>query len=91
MSIICITACRSSRDTAEKYEGGGLPFALLYAMEQAIELMLETGPEAIERRVMQLADSTRDRLREMGASVNTGSQIVAAKFPDRIHRIWRAS
>jgi len=68
-------------DTAEKYEGGGLPFALLYALEQSVEMMLEIGPAVIEQRVMQLADSTRDRLRELGASVNAGSQIVAAQFP----------
>jgi selenocysteine lyase/cysteine desulfurase len=68
-------------DSAEKYEGGGLPFALLYALEQSVGLMLETGPALIEQRVMQLAQSTRDRLRELGASVNSGSQIVAAKFP----------
>jgi selenocysteine lyase/cysteine desulfurase len=68
-------------DSAEKYEGGGLPFALLYAFEQSVQLMLETGPDLIEQRVMQLAESTRDRLRELGASVNAGSQIVAAKFP----------
>jgi selenocysteine lyase/cysteine desulfurase len=71
------------KDSAEKYEGGGLPFALLYAMEQSVEMMLEIGPDVIEQRVVQLADSTRDRLRELGASVNAGSQIVAARFPGR--------
>jgi cysteine desulfurase/selenocysteine lyase len=69
-------------DTAEKYEGGGLPFGLLYALEESIGLMHEIGPSVIEERVMQLADSTRDRLREFGASVNAGSQIVAAQFPN---------
>lgn len=69
-------------DTAEKYEGGGLPFPLLYAMEQSVELMLETGPRAIEERVLQLAESTRDQLRNLGAEIaENGSQIVAAKFP----------
>ena len=71
------------KDSAEKYEGGGLPFALLYAMEQSVEMMLEIGPDFIEQRVMQLADSARDRLREFGAGVNAGSQIVAASFPGR--------
>ncbi len=70
-------------DTAEKYEGGGLPFALLYALEQSVAMMHEIGPALIEERVMQLADSTRDRLRELGADVNAGSQIVAAQFPGR--------
>ena len=68
-------------DTAEKYEGGGLPFALLYALEQSVGMMHEIGPAMIEERVMQLSDSTRDRLRELGAVVNSGSQIVAAQFP----------
>ena len=68
-------------ETAEKYEGGGLPFALLYALEQSIALMHEIGPAAIEQRVMGLADSARDRMRELGAGVNSGSQIVAAQFP----------
>ena len=70
-------------DSAEKYEAGGLPFALLYAMEQSVDLMHEIGPDVIEQRVMQLADCTRDRLREFSAIVNSGSQIVAARFPDR--------
>ena len=70
--------------SAEKYEGGGLPFALLYAMEQSVEMMLEIGPGLIERRVMQLSESVADRLRAIGAEVgNTGSQIVAASFPGR--------
>ena len=68
--------------SAEKYEGGGLPFPLLYAMEASVDLMLETGPSEIEQRVLQLAQLTRDRLRALGAeSIDTGSQIVAAKFP----------
>jgi selenocysteine lyase/cysteine desulfurase len=71
-------------NTAEKYEGGGLPFSLLYAMEQSVQLMLETGPAEIEAKVMQLSDSTRNWLRFFGAEVaDNGSQIVAAKFPGR--------
>jgi cysteine desulfurase/selenocysteine lyase len=68
--------------TAEKYEGGGLPFPLLYALEQSVEMMLEIGPDVIEQRVMLLASATRDRLRDLGAdTADNGSQIVAAKFP----------
>jgi cysteine desulfurase / selenocysteine lyase len=71
-------------DSAEKYEGGGLPFGLLYAMEQSVEMILEIGPEEVERRVMQLAKITADRLREWGADIaDTGSQIVTAKFAGR--------
>lgn len=79
------------KTTAEKYEAGGLPFALMYAMEASANLMLEIGAEAIERRVLELACSARDRLRRLGAEVKeTGSQIVAAKFshadPSRLAR-----
>src|SRR5206468_9828469 len=41
-------------DKAEKYEGGMLAFAPLYAMGASIEMMLEIGQERIERRVMDL-------------------------------------
>jgi cysteine desulfurase/selenocysteine lyase len=69
------------KETAEKYEGGGLPFPLLYAMEASVNLMLEIGPEAIERRVLELAGSARRRLLRLGAEApESGSQIVAAKF-----------
>jgi selenocysteine lyase/cysteine desulfurase len=70
------------KDAAEKYEGGGLPFHLLYAMEASVDWMLEIGPEAIERRVLELANSTRRMLRGLGAQMeDTGSQIVMAGFP----------
>ncbi len=66
---------------AEKYEGGSVAVALLCAMEASVDLMLEIGPEAIENRVMALANRTREILRESGASVPNGaSQIVAARF-----------
>jgi cysteine desulfurase/selenocysteine lyase len=71
-------------DSAQRYEGGGLPFGLLHAMAASVEWMLEIGPEAIEQRVLALAASARDRLRGLGAEVldHGSSQIVAAKFPD---------
>jgi cysteine desulfurase / selenocysteine lyase len=69
------------KDAAEKYEGGGLPFHLLYAMEASVDWMLEIGPEAIERRVLGLAKSARSMLLSLGAHVeDTGSQIVIAGF-----------
>ncbi len=69
-------------DSAEKYEGGMLPFALLYAMQASISLMLELGPAAIERRVLSLAARTRRMLVSLGAQVpHAGSGIVAARFP----------
>jgi len=74
---------------AEKYEGGMLPFALLYAMDSVIEMMQAIGPERIERRVMELAGLTRDVLRAAGAvlpgdsSPHYDSQVVTARFPGR--------
>jgi cysteine desulfurase / selenocysteine lyase len=72
------------KDAAEKYEGGGLPFHLLYAMEASVDWMLDIGPEAIEKRVLELASSARSILRGLGAHVeDTGSQIVIAGFPGK--------
>lgn len=70
--------------SAEKYEGGMLPFAVLYAMQASVELMLEIGPETIERRVLELADGARAILREGGAEVQDyRSPIVAGRFRAR--------
>ena len=70
------------KDAAEKYEGGGLPFHLLYAMEASVDWMLEIGTERIERRVLALANTARSMLRGLDAQVeDTGSQIVIAGFP----------
>ena len=68
-------------DSAEKYEGGGLPFGLLDALGAAADWMLELGTDAIEQRVLQLAQCARQKLERLGAEASeTGSQIVAAKF-----------
>jgi selenocysteine lyase/cysteine desulfurase len=70
-------------DKAEKYEGGGLSFALLYGLGASVDLMLETGPEAIEERVLNLADQVRAVVRDLGGQVaDYRSAIVAARFPD---------
>jgi selenocysteine lyase/cysteine desulfurase len=70
--------------TAEKYEGGSVSFALLYAMEASLDLILEIGPEAIEQRVLDLASRTRTILHGLGATVaGCGSPIVAARFENR--------
>jgi selenocysteine lyase/cysteine desulfurase len=73
-------------DSAEKYEGGMLPFPLLYGMQASVEMFLEIGPEAIEKRVLGLAETTREVLRNAGASLSQGhynSPIVAAHFDGR--------
>jgi selenocysteine lyase/cysteine desulfurase len=67
--------------SAEKYEGGSVSFALLYAMEASLDLILEIGPDVIERRVLDLAAKARARLCELGAAVaECASPIVAARF-----------
>lgn len=69
------------KHSAERYEGGFLMIANLYAMEASLDLMLEIGADEIERRVLQLAGLTRTALRGLGAEVpEAGSQIVCAKF-----------
>ncbi len=70
-------------ESAERYEGGGLPFTLLYAMDASVKIMLEIGPAAIEGRVLGLADAVRDILRDAGAEVMTGATpVVAGRFPN---------
>jgi selenocysteine lyase/cysteine desulfurase len=71
-------------ESAEKYEGGALPFPSIYAMGASIDMLLAAGPAAIEARVLELAAKTRAMLRDLGAEVNADdSQIVTARFPDR--------
>ena len=70
------------KTSAEKYEGGMLPFADLYAMGAAVGMMLEIGVEEIERRVLELAARARAILTELGGEVeHRESQITAAHFP----------
>ena len=66
---------------AQGFEGGMIDFAALYAMGAVIEMMLELGPAAIEKRVLELADTARENLRSLGAEVNTDrTPIVTARF-----------
>ncbi|HEY6392511.1 MAG TPA: aminotransferase class V-fold PLP-dependent enzyme [Bryobacteraceae bacterium] len=70
--------------SAEKYEGGWVSFALLCALEAAVDMILEIGPEAIEQRVLGLAAKAREMLREKDACVEEWrSPIVSARFEDR--------
>ena len=69
-------------ETAEKYEGGMLPFPSIYGMGAVIDLMLKVGPAAIEARVLELAEKARAMLRGLGAEVNADeSPIVTALLP----------
>lgn len=71
-------------DLAEKYEGGMLGHSLLHAMEASVQLMLEIGPEEIEKRVLSLAGTARNALQELGGEIGDSayfnSPILAAKF-----------
>jgi len=67
--------------SAEKYEGGSVSFALLYAMEASLDLILEIGPDVIEQRVLDLAAKARGMLCGLGAKVaGCASPVVAARF-----------
>lgn len=68
------------KDSAEKFEGGMLPSALLYALEASVDLMLELTPAAIERRVLDLA--ARVRALFPSALPYHDSAIVAAPVDD---------
>lgn len=70
-------------ESAEKYEGGMLPSALLYGLEASVDLMLELGLEEIEARVLDLAARTRAALSTAGAQPLPfdDTAIVAARLP----------
>jgi selenocysteine lyase/cysteine desulfurase len=70
--------------SAEKYEGGMLPFPSIYGMGAVIDMMLGVGPAAIEARVLELAGKARAMLRGLGAEVNADeTPIVTARLPGR--------
>ncbi len=67
--------------SAEKYEGGGINFSLIYGMGASVDMMLELGLAAIEERVLSLAARVRTFLRGLGARViDERSPIVSARF-----------
>jgi cysteine desulfurase / selenocysteine lyase len=69
---------------AERYEGGMLNFPSLYGMRESVRMMLEIGPDRIERRVLELAGMARDILQGLGATlVNENTHILAAHWPER--------
>lgn len=74
-------------EAAERYEGGMLNFPSLYGMGASIEMMLEIGPEKIERRVRGLAAMAEVVLRRCGGATRPvapegpRSPVVTARFP----------
>ncbi|MBK9171100.1 MAG: aminotransferase class V-fold PLP-dependent enzyme [Bryobacterales bacterium] len=73
------------KEEAERYEGGMLPFSLLYALEASVELFLELGPDAVERRVLELASAVRRVAVDLGGCVDSSpdSPIVTIRFPNQ--------
>jgi cysteine desulfurase/selenocysteine lyase len=74
------------KSTAEKYEGGMLTFAVLYAMAASLEMFLAIGPKTIACRVADVTEKTRAVLRAAGADLladrdpHYDSPIIAARF-----------
>jgi selenocysteine lyase/cysteine desulfurase len=74
-------------EAAMRYEGGGLNFSGIYAMEAVLDFMESLGAEAIEKRVLELAGKTREVLRAHGGVLlsdqhpHYDSPIVTAQFP----------
>ena len=74
---------------AAVFEGGVQGFALLFALEACVDLILDCGPEAIERRILGLATECREILRAHGGMTAAKtdepceSPIVTASFTDR--------
>lgn len=72
----------------EKYEGGMLDFPSLYAMQASLGLIEEIGKDAIEARVLEIADLIKQELHRLGAECDSvsgdylPSQIVAVRFPE---------
>ncbi len=71
--------------TAEKYEGGSLSFALLYAMEASIDLIMEIGLDVVEQRVPRPGCEGARDLASTGRDVvaDCASPVVAARFAKR--------
>ncbi len=75
-------------DEAAMYEGGVQAFSLLFALEASLDLILECGRDAIERRSLGLARECREILLRQGGVGNLDpdhpcdSPIVTASFPD---------
>ena len=71
-------------DAAERYEGGMLPFALLYAMEASLDFIFEIGVEAVRRRTCELAALVRDTVHRLGGEpLFDDTPIIAARFEGR--------
>ena len=77
------------KPTAARYEGGTQNMAGFIGLAESLELLLEFGQPAIDRRVLEITDLACQRLRQAGAivgSVREGehrSGIVSFELPGR--------
>lgn len=70
------------KESAERYEGGGLQFGLLHALGAVADWMLSLSTAALEERVLTLSRCAREKLLRLGAEgPHMDGHIVAVKFP----------
>jgi selenocysteine lyase/cysteine desulfurase len=68
-------------ESAERYEGGMLNFPSIYALGESLGLILETGIEDIQQRVLRLANAAADVLEGLGAAVaHRDTNIISARW-----------
>jgi cysteine desulfurase/selenocysteine lyase len=80
------------QDAAEKYEGGMLNFPSIYGAGESVRMMLEIGPECVERRVLELAGMAADIVRQSGATVlYNNTNIVPRTGRIGMRQNWRGS
>ena len=78
-------------EAAERYEGGMVDFPSLYALEAAVDTLLELGPRAVETYVLGLTETLRRAIRAIpGTSLYSDeypatapSPITSVRFADR--------
>lgn len=77
------------RTEAERYEGGMLNFSGIFALGASVDLFLETGPETIGCRILDLAAKARAAMAKAGGvrppdlPLGFDSPIVTARFEGR--------
>ncbi len=70
------------KESAERYEGGGLQFGLLHALGAVADWMLSLSTAALEERVLTLSRCAREKLLQLGAEgPHMDGHIAAVKFP----------
>ncbi len=63
-------------EAAERYEGGMVDFPSLYALEAAVDTLLELGPGAVETYVMGLTETLRRAIRAI-----PGTSLYSDEYP----------